>query len=305
MNENLFMVSIIFITIVTIIAILVLLVFVLISSTPMFLHKSFTLSPSSPSYAYESAAIQKKMFTSDVRNSFDVNTAWSLWQLTRMASYLSNTSDTCNVIERMSDYSSIDYVMGVTSSGRQRKMGMVYHNSEKRHTIITFHGTSNPADWRTDIQINQVPYDLEEGDDMYVHKGFISRYRQISDYVDSIIDQYNPVTDDWYVTGHSLGGAISTLVAYDKRHRFSSLPYVYTFGQPRIGNPVLSNKITEALNGRGYRVINSSDIITQLPPSSLFNNQYQHALEEVGFTSTLSTFALNHTQSYNDFLEQK
>ena len=37
--------------------------------------------------------------------------------------------------------------------------------------------------------------------------------------------------------GHSLGGALATLAAYDLKSRFRRLPvHVYTFGAPRTGN---------------------------------------------------------------------
>ena len=39
------------------------------------------------------------------------------------------------------------------------------------------------------------------------------------------------------VTGHSLGGALSSIAAIYIYHQFGKVPWLFTIGQPRTGNP--------------------------------------------------------------------
>ncbi len=51
-------------------------------------------------------------------------------------------------------------------------------------------------------------------------------------------------------TGHSLGGALATLAAYDiavavRNSNLDAHLCVYTFGQPRVGNHTFANEYTQ------------------------------------------------------------
>ncbi|TKR82174.1 hypothetical protein L596_015937 [Steinernema carpocapsae] len=97
---------------------------------------------------------------------------------------------------------------------------------------------------------------------------------------------------DVYVTGHSLGGALATLVA--KRIVFSELRTqdkvkLVTFGEPRVGNLAFATEIRSTLDYM-FRVVHGDDPIPHLPPcgdfaSDLFDKNcknegwHQHAQE--------------------------
>eukprot|EP00983_Pelagomonas_calceolata_P013516 432320-Pelagomonas_calceolata.AAC.4 len=83
-----------------------------------------------------------------------------------------------------------------------------------------------------------------------VHGGFLSAYDSIKQQIFMLLDaitESGSEEDPWrvYVTGHSLGGALATLCAYElatrrgparARQRIS----MYSFGAPRAGNKVRS-----------------------------------------------------------------
>ena len=80
-------------------------------------------------------------------------------------------------------------------------------------------------------------------------------------------------------TGHSLGGAVASLVLYDamvKGYIVSRLnePVLITFGQPRTGNENFVNDFNARIKNV-MRVVRDGDIVTSIP-FSLIINSYTH-----------------------------
>ncbi len=80
-------------------------------------------------------------------------------------------------------------------------------------------------------------------------------------------------------TGHSLGGAVATIVAYDaitRGHINPSVnePSLMTFGQPRTGNEAFVLDFNTKIHNV-FRVVRDGDIVVSLP-YSLVNNPYRH-----------------------------
>lgn len=71
-----------------------------------------------------------------------------------------------------------------------------------------------------------------------VHRGFFASYSSVSKTilrdVAKLKSQYPE--SKLVTTGHSLGGALAILCAAELMHTFGKVDYVYTFGQPRVGN---------------------------------------------------------------------
>lgn len=92
-----------------------------------------------------------------------------------------------------------------------------------------------------------------------------------------------PSVSSIYMTGHSYGGALASLLLLDVRNYYSSQTiYLYTFGQPRVGNYYLSQAIHEAAKGNTYRVVNFNDAVPHLPPCSQ---------DETGACTIIETFS--------------
>ena len=85
------------------------------------------------------------------------------------------------------------------------------------------------------------------------------------------------------MTGHSLGGALSTLCAADVAALFpQSAVVMYNFGSPRVGNLKFVQMFNQ-LVPEAFRVVNDADVVASVPRSRLMN--YHH----VGRTALVSS----------------
>lgn len=77
-----------------------------------------------------------------------------------------------------------------------------------------------------------------------------------------------------FLTGHSLGGALATLLfarlAYSAQH---TTPVLYTFGCPKVGNEAFTSELDRRQPERMFRLINETDAVPLLPPLE----DYHHA----------------------------
>jgi pimeloyl-ACP methyl ester carboxylesterase len=76
------------------------------------------------------------------------------------------------------------------------------------------------------------------------------------------------------ICGHSLGGALATLLALDvAANTVFSQPAVYSYGSPRTGDSLFASTYDQVVKD-SYRIANRLDIIPALPPPV----DYEHVL---------------------------
>ena len=123
--------------------------------------------------------------------------------------------------------------------------------------IVAFRGTVSIGNFLTDAEAALVRHGLFPG---LVHYGFCRAVDAVYPAVRSMLSSY---PRDWriWVTGHSLGGAMASLVS----HRLASDGFpvraVYTFGSPRAGD----RKFRDAYRLPNYRFVNDNDLVPHLP----------------------------------------
>eukprot|EP00898_Chlorokybus_atmophyticus_P000968 jgi/Chlat1/1872/Chrsp141S02177 len=101
-----------------------------------------------------------------------------------------------------------------------------------------------------------------------VHTGFCGAWQSVAAQVLNVVETEQrskrlPVL----VCGHSLGGALAMLCAYDLRMHASVLPgelFVYTFGAPRVGNLALAAQYN-SLVPNTFRLVHARDTVTKVP----------------------------------------
>ncbi len=156
--------------------------------------------------------------------------------------------------------------------------------------ILCFRGTE--PNKLGDVVTDLLAWQSEVGDDKgKVHDGFWCALDGVwDDLRESLTEDLTtkhgfrntdqPETQKLWITGHSLGGALAALAAYRLVHEklltVEQIGGVFTFGQPRVGDAKYSHEYKnlkqdeDCLNDRHFRFVNNNDIVTTVPPKSLW-----------------------------------
>lgn len=163
--------------------------------------------------------------------------------------------------------------------------GYTGYDATSNKIVVAFRGTNGPdlTNWITNFDGKLIPYQfLPTGK---VHNGFMSAFSEVqqqmrSNLRDLIEHHYNAQI---LVTGHSLGGALATLAALDIYYSLGVPPTkmeLYTFGQPRAVDEVLSNELMTLFSDNYHRVTHYDDAVVHVP---LTFQGFKHAGEEVWY----------------------
>lgn len=127
-------------------------------------------------------------------------------------------------------------------------------------TVIVFRGTDDPGDWFANL-------DVRPDSDVHgrIHRGFNHAYESLQSQIIGLLTDTPPA--NLWITGHSLGGALAVICAYDLIH-YQTLDVcgVMTFGQPMVASKKAANYLDDLLRGRYVRFVNGRDIVTRIPP---------------------------------------
>ncbi|HYR29618.1 MAG TPA: hypothetical protein VEU30_14200 [Thermoanaerobaculia bacterium] len=139
-----------------------------------------------------------------------------------------------------------------------------------------------------------------------VHLGFNNMYSPIRQSVMNILNEIVFGTRAFYITGHSLGGALATLAAADYTANNAGYPVtaVYTFGSPRVVSYLTFAQYYNGASGISnytYRVARPADVVTQVPTPPL----YYHVSQLVSLAGTTNQDGLTShpIDAYIDLLD--
>ncbi|MFF9644906.1 lipase family protein [Kitasatospora aureofaciens] len=148
-----------------------------------------------------------------------------------------------------------------------------YTMASDRMIVVAFRGTEprEIRDWLTDSTTPPWPGPAGTG---YVHYGFAEALESVFPDVRKTLAELRDNDQTVWITGHSLGGALAMLAAARLSLEDPRLTAdgVYTFGQPRTCDRLLTTAYNKALKGRSYRFVNNNDIVPQLPPEPAFTH---------------------------------
>ena len=132
--------------------------------------------------------------------------------------------------------------------------------SNNKFYVLAFRGTeaTSIADIKSDMRASTIH--CETGGK--IHEGFSDAFSEvhieIQEYINSL-EEKKPL----FITGHSLGAALATVAA--KKLNFShGIAACYTYGSPRVGDEEWVTNIKTPI----YRLVNSADPVTMLPPGA-------------------------------------
>ena len=144
------------------------------------------------------------------------------------------------------------------------QVGIAISEGKQRITVV-FRGSESISDWYYDLMV----FKQKLKDDIYVHSGFYTQLTRNSVY-DELVESIKMLLKDHpdyniYVTGHSLGGALSTLFGYMLANTVENNVNVVSFASPRVGNYEWKKSFEETRNLTHYRITNKRDIVTAFP----------------------------------------
>lgn len=129
--------------------------------------------------------------------------------------------------------------------------------------VVAFRGTDDVEDWIVNCNCLS-PEPTEDGG---VHAGFKGAYKTMRDDIRSLVRAKDP--EFVWITGHSLGGALATVCAYDLYKIDRRRPTVHmTFGQPMVATLDMSNSLHKKLDGRFVHFANREDPVPRVPSFS-------------------------------------
>ena len=127
--------------------------------------------------------------------------------------------------------------------------------------VIAFRGSDDTEDWI--LNINQY---IHQGDDGGMHAGFSTCYSTLRQDVLKVVVDANPKPKHIWITGHSLGGALALICAYDfQRYHSVEFDGVFTFGQPMVGREQFTGYLQNNLGDRYVHFVNELDGVPRIP----------------------------------------
>jgi triacylglycerol lipase len=181
--------------------------------------------------------------------------------------------------------------------------GFVAVGGDPPTAVVALRGTATTLEWWDDLQWNLVPF-TQVPDGGNVAQGFYDIYntfgtmtpgQQVStsapatfaadvawaateglaadvDPADLPIN-IDPADLPIVVTGHSLGGALATLLVTDLSANMAMQPQAWTFASPRVGDPTFAARY-DSLSNVSWRIHNLVDVVPYFP-IDVVNNRYQ------------------------------
>lgn len=156
------------------------------------------------------------------------------------------------------------------SDTKLESMAYLTYSSVFNCLMVGFRGTSNPNSLIRDIVAIKETYPKGKYPALFtpkVHKGALQAYLALRDEVFSKIkvELKSRNINTLYVTGHSLGGALATICAYDCQSEFPDVEVgMYNFGSIRTGNLPFAMKYNKLVPNT-YRIVNNEDFGARFP----------------------------------------
>jgi hypothetical protein len=197
--------------------------------------------------------------------------------------------------------------------------GFIALSEETRELVVALRGTDTILEWLHDFDFLLAPSPISHG---FTDDGFTAIYKSlrigkltpaapfisVRDYVDGQFEA--GLVDSVTICGHSLGGALATLLALDvaRNGRTRTMETnVYTFASPRVGDHIFAGEYKDYV-AQSFRVANNLDLVTKLP--TVLPLPYEHVEERCELKPKLSDVrmtmpCMHHLTTYLHLMGQK
>lgn len=152
--------------------------------------------------------------------------------------------------------------------------------------LVSFRGSGSIEQWQDNAKnVKQVKLDgcSHEGEDCRIGYGFHHQYQSIRYNILAKLESIGCGPGaKLTLTGHSLGGTLANVAAFDFDRIGFDVAMIYTFGQPRGGNRAWAKALWKVMSGKPfYRLSRKDDPAVHVPPPHDAFNRWVHSGREV------------------------
>lgn len=165
--------------------------------------------------------------------------------------------------------------------------GFVALDDARQEVVVAFRGSVDGLSYLDDV--NMVPESftypgVTPPDGVKVHTGFLKAWKSVAKHVINVVTSQLQSHPDYTIvtSGHSLGGSISSLAAITLQGTFPTYTVrMYTYGQPRTGNPAYACWVNAQFIIGGNAAFRSTHANDSVPASiqrdiPIMNYKYEH-----------------------------
>ncbi|MGL6076494.1 MAG: lipase family protein [Fimbriiglobus sp.] len=181
--------------------------------------------------------------------------------------------------------------LGMTAKLISVNNTQAYVTENDQHIVVAFRGSEGPnsidglKDWFMTNALNLLVQPdgplatefLGAGVGARWHMGFV---RAITDVWEPLYAEVNAKLSakdrTLWITGHSLGGALTLLASWLLLRKTINIHQIYTFGAPMVGNKVVAAAFDQEFGGKLFRYVNAPDPVPLLPMMSVTSNEFAH-----------------------------
>ena len=226
--------------------------------------------------------------------TLDVMKAIEFGQLVN-ATYATPPSDLTNAAGQTLSAGGNDYVvvttiyandlatdMNPSRADDEVSIGLICQVNQSGDVVIAIRGTEGILEWIHDAEFDQVPCPFLAGAG-HTEDGFTAMYESLRTGAEpdspAVVNALGKLTfphpvGSVTICGHSLGGALATLLALDvAANTVFTEPAVYSYASPRTGDSLFASTFDQVVSN-SYRIANRLDIVPALPPPL----DYEHVL---------------------------
>lgn len=155
-----------------------------------------------------------------------------------------------------------------SEKSKETSADMVVVRSNK-HLFLAYRGSKGWKDMLADTAMGKIENVFG---DFKIHSGFANQALALREFTKKAASTGLGDRKLWLV-GHSLGGAVAQLLAYDLRvnHKFS-IAGVVTCGGPKLGNDKWQDAYNAVLKNQTWRWINQHDPVPHLPKGKAWDH---------------------------------
>ena len=151
----------------------------------------------------------------------------------------------------------------------------ILRNDKKKQIVVTMTGTKNKKQLIKEIIHSRMVRFREPQNKMTIVKYFHDIYRLAKPNIKKVLLEQRARNPDYQFifTGHSLGGAMSTILALDAVldgyvTQTKRSPLLINFGSPRAGNFYFAQNVLDRVP-LIYRIVRKGDPVVSIPPCTL------------------------------------